>query len=198
MRKLALGVLILGALAVLTTPPAHAQTRCKSNTAICIGDKTTDLYVGGNIYAASPDGGSITLTPGAQTDNTTHSLIKTTLLDAGSGIINGNLQVLGNLTTGGSETITGTVKAATLDAGVGLIVGEFAVLGSTTVTTCTLGGQSPSTCTATVRAGSKCVCSNVGASAAIAAAGCAVGLSGTTLTVTSANAANNVVNIHCL
>jgi hypothetical protein len=64
-------------------------------------------------------------------------------------------------------------------------------------TTCTLDGASPSVCTATVTASAKCVCSNVGATAAIAANGCAVGLSGTTLTVTSANGATNVVNIWC-
>lgn len=65
-------------------------------------------------------------------------------------------------------------------------------------TTCTLDGASPSVCTATVTAGTTCMCSLVGATAAIAAKGCAVGLSGTTLTVTSANAATDVVNILCL
>lgn len=64
-------------------------------------------------------------------------------------------------------------------------------------TTCTLNAGSPSTCTATVTASAMCVCANVGATAAIANNGCAVSLSGTTLTVTSANAANNVVNIWC-
>jgi hypothetical protein len=64
-------------------------------------------------------------------------------------------------------------------------------------TTCTLNGASPSTCTATVVAASICTCSPVGATAAIAAGGCALGLSGTTLTVTGPNAGNWVVNIHC-
>lgn len=64
-------------------------------------------------------------------------------------------------------------------------------------TTCTLNGGTPSTCTATVTAGALCLCTNVGAVAGIAAGGCAVGLSGTTLTVTGAIAANNVVNILC-
>lgn len=64
--------------------------------------------------------------------------------------------------------------------------------------TCTLNGASPSTCTVTnVTAGALCQCTNVGASAAIAANGCAVGLSSTTLTVTSANGATNVVNTQC-
>lgn len=65
-------------------------------------------------------------------------------------------------------------------------------------TTCTLGGESPSVCPAqTVVASSICTCSNVGTSAAIAAAGCAVSLSSTTLTITSANGATNVVNYTC-
>lgn len=76
--------------------------------------------------------------------------------------------------------------------------GNLIVKGPGTDTTCTLNAGSPSTCTATVVAGSTCTCSNVGSSAAIAAAGCAVSLSGTTLTVTSANAGANVVNIHCI
>lgn len=63
--------------------------------------------------------------------------------------------------------------------------------------TCTLNGGTPSTCTVTVTAAATCVCSPVGASAVIAATGCAVGLSGTTLTVTSASAATNVVNVFC-
>jgi len=70
--------------------------------------------------------------------------------------------------------------------------------GSMINTSCTLGGESPSVCPAqTVVASSVCTCSNVGTSAAIAAAGCAVSLSSTTLTVTSANGATNVVNYSC-
>jgi hypothetical protein len=78
------------------------------------------------------------------------------------------------------------------------VLGPLTVAGSTTKTTCTLNGASPSVCTATVTAGSQCNCSPVGATAAIAAGGCAVGLSGTTLTVTAANSASHVVNILCL
>lgn len=64
--------------------------------------------------------------------------------------------------------------------------------------TCTLNGAVPSTCTATVVASTKCTCSSVGATAAIAAAGCDIGLSGTTLTITSAAAATNDVNYLCV
>jgi hypothetical protein len=106
----------------------------------------------------------------------------------------------GTINTSGTFPL---VKASVLDAGYGLINGTLQVDGnliltaSTTKTTCTLNAASPSVCTATVRAGSTCSCSPVGATAAIAAGGCAVGLSGTTLTVTAANGASHVVNIHC-
>lgn len=83
------------------------------------------------------------------------------------------------------------------DEGDGVFTGNLDVGGTGSVTTCTLDGASPSVCTATVVASSTCVCANVGTTAAIANNGCAVSLSGTTLTVTSANAAGNVVNIHC-
>lgn len=73
------------------------------------------------------------------------------------------------------------------------------ITGDTTVRgTCTLDGATPSVCTATVTASAICTCSNVGASAAIAALGCAVGVSGTTLTITSAAAATHNVNYHCI
>lgn len=68
---------------------------------------------------------------------------------------------------------------------------------TTSVGSCTLNGASPSVCTATVNASTKCTCSPVGASAAIAAGGCAVGLASTTLTITSANGLTNDVNYHC-
>lgn len=64
--------------------------------------------------------------------------------------------------------------------------------------TCTLNGASPAVCTATVTAAALCTCSIVGGTAAIAAKGCAVGLSGTTLTITSANGAGEAVNYHCI
>lgn len=64
--------------------------------------------------------------------------------------------------------------------------------------TCTLNGGTPATCTATVTAAAICTCSNVGTTAAIALTGCAVSLSGTTLTITSANAASHDVNYHCI
>lgn len=62
---------------------------------------------------------------------------------------------------------------------------------------CTLDGGSPSQCDATVTAGSVCTCSIVGATAAKAAGGCAVGVTSTTLTATSANSLGDVVNYNC-
>jgi hypothetical protein len=76
----------------------------------------------------------------------------------------------------------------------GVIVKER---GATPTGTCTLNGGSPSTCTSTVAAGSICTCSPVGTTAGIAAGGCAVSLSSTTLTVTSHNGHTNAVNWHC-
>jgi len=138
MRKLALlGVLVLGAVAVLMTPSAHAQAKCGTN-AICIGGKTTDVRVMGNlVIAGGADGGGLNLT-GTMTSNST--------TQAGS---------------------------------------------------CTLASGSPSTCTATVKASSKCVCAPVGTTAAIAAAGCAVNLSSTTLTITGPNTVTTVMNYFC-
>ena len=70
--------------------------------------------------------------------------------------------------------------------------------GSMISSTCTLGGESPSVCPAqTVVAASVCTCSPVGTTAAIAAAGCAVSLSSTTLTITSLNGGSHVVNYTC-
>jgi hypothetical protein len=73
--------------------------------------------------------------------------------------------------------------------------GKFNVSGNST--TCQLNGASPSTCTATVSPSAICTCTPVGGTSIIAAGGCALGLSGTTLTATSANGLTNVVNIVC-
>jgi hypothetical protein len=78
-----------------------------------------------------------------------------------------------------------------------IVQGPMTIAGATTKTTCTMNGASPAVCTATVTAGSTCYCTMVGATAAIAAGGCAVGLSGTTLTATTVNASTAVANILC-
>jgi hypothetical protein len=78
------------------------------------------------------------------------------------------------------------------------VLGNMTIAGSGTKTTCTMNGASPAVCTATVTAGSTCYCTIVGATAAKAAGGCAVGLSGTTLTATTVNASTDVANILCL
>lgn len=86
---------------------------------------------------------------------------------------------------GAVGTFTGNVTVADL-------TGDASVRG-----TCTLDGASPSKCTATVTAAAICVCTGVGTTAAVAAAGCAASLSGTTLTLTSANGLSHNVNYHC-
>jgi hypothetical protein len=63
--------------------------------------------------------------------------------------------------------------------------------------TCTLNGATPSVCTATVTAAAKCNCSPVGTTAVIAAGGCAVSVSSTTLTITSLASGSHDVNYWC-
>lgn len=90
------------------------------------------------------------------------------------------------------------------DADLGVALGGTAnrwltfYAGPNIATTCTLNGGTPSTCTKTVVANAICTCTPVGGTAVIAAGGCAVGLSGTTLTATGPAAAAYVVNIHCI
>lgn len=55
----------------------------------------------------------------------------------------------------------------------------------------------PSTQTVTVSAGSICTCTPVGATAVIAAAGCATGVSSTTLTLTGPNTVTTTVTYDC-
>lgn len=112
------------------------------------------------------------------------------------------LDITGAPTCNSNMTCT-NAYAFNIEAGTANLAGAVKVGGALTVAstassgTCTLNGGTPSTCTATVTAGTICLCSEVGATAIIAAAGCAVGLSGTTLTVTGAATASNVVNYHC-
>lgn len=69
---------------------------------------------------------------------------------------------------------------------------------SVLTSTCTLDGSTPSVCPAqTVVASSTCTCSPVGTTAAIAAGGCAVSLSSTTLTITSLAGGSHVINYTC-
>lgn len=69
---------------------------------------------------------------------------------------------------------------------------------TTSVGSCTLNGGTPSQCSAAVNSGTKCTCSVIATTAAGAALGCAVYTDGgSSMTVTSAAAATNVVNYHC-
>lgn len=63
--------------------------------------------------------------------------------------------------------------------------------------TVALASGTPSTATVTVRAGARCFCFPQGATAAIAAAGCATSLSGTTLTLTGPNTVTTTMGYFC-
>lgn len=131
--------------------------------------------------------------------------VKATAIDAG------NINVVGRIWTNvldagaanvGTLGVTGvatsaTVKADLLDAGNAHFNGAVTVIEGLSVGKCTLNGASPSVCTDTVRAGVHCVCTLVGGTAAIAAKGVACDVASTTLTATSADGANHVVNWHC-
>lgn len=140
------------------------------------------------LNAAFIDAGTIkatTLVPttiNATTENTA-------ALDAGAVYIRGNAQIAGTWQAG--------TKVDLLDAGTAHFNGRVTIVESVSVGKCTLNGASPSVCTDTVVAGSHCVCTNVGGTAAIAALGVACDVSSTTLTATSANGATHVVNWHC-
>lgn len=127
--------------------------------------------------------------------------------------VDGNVIHIGDDDTAADTLTIGSAKDTTTLAGIAVSVGSTGTTSATalkagsggiTVTsavnkgTCTLGGESPAVCPAqTTIAGLTCVCSPVGTSAAIAAAGCAASLSSTTLTLTSANGLTNAVNWMC-
>lgn len=141
------------------------------------------------IFAVTASG---TTTTGSETMSGT---LKVAILDAGVANIQGQLGVAGNVAIAGTIA---TAKADVLDAGLARFNGSVQIVAGLSSGNCTLGGESPSVCPAqTALAGSRCVCQPVGTSAAIAAAGCAVSLSGSTLTVTSLNGGTHVVNWHC-
>lgn len=183
MRKLALAIPVLTVLAVLSMPDeAEAQARCRSNTALCLGDKNTKVVVGGNIEISSPDGGLSVSSTGAVTapsltaagsntfaGTTTFGTVKTDIVDAGSAMFNGQVQL----------------KAP-------FFCGADAVCGSVA-----LSSGTPSTATKTVLAGSTCVCWPVGTTAAIAAGGCAANVSSTTATFTGPNTVTTTVFWMC-
>lgn len=158
-----------------TTPDVIIQsinTRSDTATILSVKNRQNEVFsVKGNGATAPAQVTTHTLL----SDAGYFSTLNTNLLDAGSGQVNGALQVLGTIRLGGDVIMTN----------------------SDSVTSCPLDGGSPSQCDATVRSGSACGCFPVGSSAAIAAGGCAVHLVGTTVTCTSANTLTNNVNIFC-
>ncbi len=115
----------------------------------------------------------------------------TGLVDAGAGYVANNLGI-------GGIVYGGTSKPDIIDAGRAYINGPLRIVEGLSIGHCTLNGASPAVCTDTIEHASVlCLCALVGATAAIANMDCAVGVSGTTLTITSANAANAEVNWVC-
>lgn len=123
--------------------------------------------------------------------------VKTSFLDAGQANVAGNARVGNNLTV----VATGTIE--TLDAGAANFQGLVGMnrpvrVGAATFGgTCNLTSASPSTCTATVEAGSTCVCWPIGTTAAIAAGGCAANVSSTTATFTGPNTVTTTIRYMC-
>lgn len=163
-----------------------------------VGTPTVGSTKATNLLAV---GGAFEVDGAARFDGAVSLLSATTTLAAGVSLTATTGTATVGRSTSGAVTITSADDDADadliLDAGGSGLLSFAGPVATTNANTCTLNGASPSVCTATVKASSICTCSNVGATAAIAANGCAVGLSGTTLTVTSANSASNVVNILC-
>lgn len=75
--------------------------------------------------------------------------------------------------------------------------GDLILNKTTSFGTVALTSAAPSTATVTVRSGSRCACFPQGVTAAIAAAGCATSLSGTTLTLTGPNTVTTTMVYIC-
>lgn len=207
MRKLApalLAALLVGAF-------VEAQTRCRNNTAWCIGSKDTDVIIGGNVYSSSPDGG---LSLGAGSLSGTVGTLKADLVDAGNIRDNGALTVIGTTKLAGFDAgfasfhgnvsnLVGVTTLETVDAGAVNVQGVLGLNrpvrcgGATACGTCNLSSGTPSTCTATVESGSVCSCWPVGTTAAIAAGGCAANVAATTATFTGPNTVTTTIRYIC-
>lgn len=172
--------------ALLSAPPAHADAKCGND--ICQGSATTQVHLKGNLMLDKPvvpgtsngilvDGGvSIfgNVTVGGNqvvTGNT-----KTASLDAGYGLVNGDLEVLGQI-----------IPLRPFKCGADLACGTVA-----------LSSGTPSTATKTVESGSTCFCWPVGNTAAIAAGGCAASVSSTIATFTGPNTVTTTVGWLCV
>jgi hypothetical protein len=204
MRKL--GLLLSVALCVGFA--VQAQTRCRNNTAWCIGSKDTDVVIGGNLYSSSPDGGVSLSTSGVTGANGTS---KVAVLDAGVALINGQLQVLGpsvlqgvTATTANATTSANTpfATAAAVDAGSVRIANTYAPIaasqdGGTNAMTriqfgmCVLSANS---CAVTFNTAfstiPQCLCTSVNATAA--ACGVSATPSTSAVTFKGANASDQI------
>lgn len=109
----------------------------------------------------------------------------------------GDFAIGGNITQTGATTVSTGTGTFTHNGSVTLATGKNFTLPTVTAGTVALVSGTPSTATVTVTAGSKCICGANGGSAAIAAAGCAAGVSSTTLTLTGPNSVTTTVGYFC-
>lgn len=133
MRKLTFLVAAVAfvALQSMGPPPVDdlvlGQSRCRSNTAICLGDKNNKTVIGGNISVSSPDGGFSVSETGAvtapsitsagsnsYTGTNTFGTVKADFVDAGVLNVAGAVGIAGNLTLAGKVPV---LRADILDAG---------------------------------------------------------------------------------
>lgn len=110
----------------------------------------------------------------------------------GGGTYIGNTATSVDFYTAATSTTTTGTKRLGIDSD-----GFIDIVGTPSSGTCTLNAQTPAFCTVATTDGAHCTCSPVGLTAAIAAAGCAVSLTETTLTITGADGASTVMNYHC-
>jgi hypothetical protein len=190
MRKLALLIAAVGAVALFASPPAHAQAKCGND--ICLGSSATQVHSRGNVIVDRP------ILPGSSSGV----------------IIDGGVTIVG-ATTAAAVTATTVAASSTIstpagvDAGYALVNGDARVLGQLHLLSAThcgadnacgtvaLSSGTPSTATKTVTSGSTCVCWPVGNTAAIAAGGCAASVSSTTATFTGPNTVTTTVAWFC-
>lgn len=181
----------------------NVATGTSTGTVTVGGSAAQTIAIGTGAAAKTVSLGSATSTSSTAINAGTGDLSLTSVDDVTiNGGSAGSIIAIGTNTHGNVFNIgTDDTNADTINIGSAkdttTIAGAIVVSSTKSSGSCTLGGESPSVCTATVKAGAKCVCSLVGATAAIAAKGCAVGLSGSTLTITSANGATDDVNYHC-
>lgn len=170
------------------------QAQQKRADGLHLGSKNVDVYIDGNVYVTSPDGGLSITASGIASG--TQALIKAGVIDAGVLRVNGEVTVTGtanlalskaDLVDAGNVNVQGTLGInRAIHCGADIACGTIA-----------LSSGTPSTATKTVTAGATCFCWPVGTTAVIAAAGCAANVSSTTATFTGPNTVTTTVGYIC-